>query len=310
MITPPKLAPGVHSAPAPASLDQLRALVVADGDLLRGHLQKLLRRAKLVQVDGVSSAEALAHIATNQADVVISAWRMDAVHGPDLTRHLRAGGDTAARQRLIFLVPDRHDQRGEARVQREALEAGANGVLTQPVTLHHVISEVGAAAANPRLFVRTLGYSGPDRRRMTAPADMTPGRRRCDVEGLTPAEEAALNGLSRQSLLGLLDRLDALDALDLRELEALAAQAATARGDAAALGDQALAEALKALGQQVRRRMEGAVIDPRIKSVYRDALRLLVNAHDGEAAQRRQIVAELTRLNRSFAERDAGERRD
>ena len=62
----------------------------------------------------------------------------------------------------------------------EARDAGVSEFLAKPLTARGVIERLHQAIENPRTFVRTEDYFGPDRRRRDDPAYTGPRRRSTD----------------------------------------------------------------------------------------------------------------------------------
>jgi hypothetical protein len=70
---------------------------------------------------------------------------------------------------------------------QEARDVGVNEFLSKPVTARGVLSRIAQVVDNPRPYVRTDGYFGPDRRRRADPDYTGPRRRAADnqpVEGV------------------------------------------------------------------------------------------------------------------------------
>ena len=57
---------------------------------------------------------------------------------------------------------------------------GVNEVLSKPVTAKGVLDRISRVVENPRPFVRTAQYFGPDRRRRNDPEYKGPMRRTND----------------------------------------------------------------------------------------------------------------------------------
>jgi CheY-like chemotaxis protein len=62
-----------------------------------------------------------------------------------------------------------------------ARDAGANGFITKPLSLDRVVSRVAAMLGQPRPFVETNGYVGPDRRQRAKLGYAGPFRRAADA---------------------------------------------------------------------------------------------------------------------------------
>ena len=62
----------------------------------------------------------------------------------------------------------------------EARDVGVNEFLSKPVTARGVLERIAQVVDNPRPFVRSAGYFGPDRRRRADPNYNGPRRRASD----------------------------------------------------------------------------------------------------------------------------------
>ena len=71
---------------------------------------------------------------------------------------------------------------GDARIEmvREARDAGANGFLAKPISVDVLRKRLTATLAENREFIRSNGYTGPDRRRRDVPLQGRQDRRRSD----------------------------------------------------------------------------------------------------------------------------------
>jgi two-component system, chemotaxis family, chemotaxis protein CheY len=70
----------------------------------------------------------------------------------------------------------------------EARDAGVNEFLAKPLTARGVIERIHQVVENPRPFVRSDDYFGPDRRRRADPAYRGPKRRSTDTDDETPQQ--------------------------------------------------------------------------------------------------------------------------
>jgi hypothetical protein len=68
----------------------------------------------------------------------------------------------------------------------EARDVGVNEFLSKPVTAKGVLERLNRVVENPRAFVRTPDYFGPDRRRRSDPSYEGPKRRSSDAAPKKP----------------------------------------------------------------------------------------------------------------------------
>ncbi|HEY1720216.1 MAG TPA: response regulator [Magnetospirillaceae bacterium] len=152
--------------PAGPSLKGLKFLVVEDDEHMRNLIVKVLTE---IGVLGIAEADdgsgALAVMRDFQPDIVISDWKMEPVDGIEFVRRLRAGESGINRFTAVIMLTV-HTER--MRIV-EARDAGVNEFVAKPVSVRTLYARIRALIEEPRHFVRTDHYFGPDRRRKQAP---------------------------------------------------------------------------------------------------------------------------------------------
>lgn len=103
-------------------------------------------------------AEALELLSIQRSGLLITAWRMQPMDGLTLLRRLRDPGITPAPGIPVIFSASVMD----TELLDEVFAAGADAVLTQPMTAAKVQSRVTALVENPRPIIRTDTYVGPD----------------------------------------------------------------------------------------------------------------------------------------------------
>jgi CheY-like chemotaxis protein len=167
-----------------AKLVDLRVLVVDDNFHMRKIVAEVVRAIGVKQVEECSDgAQALDCLRQWRADVAIVDFNMSPIDGVEFTRLVRLSPDSVD-PFLPIIMLTAHSER--ARVE-EARDAGVTEFILKPVTAQSIIGRLNAIINNPRPFVRTDAYFGPDRRRRTSPDYDGPRRRREDG----PQDEAA-----------------------------------------------------------------------------------------------------------------------
>lgn len=143
------------------SLGKLRILVVDDSP----HMREILRR--IVRIFGVrhfaeasEGTQGLRVMAEFGPDIVITNWEMSPMNGLEFVRRVRRDADSANPLVPILMVS------GHAEIQRviEARNAGINEFLTKPVSAKALHSRIVRVIEKPRVFIRCSGFFGPDRR--------------------------------------------------------------------------------------------------------------------------------------------------
>lgn len=161
--------------------DLLKILLVDDNQHMRILLIEILRAIGVRQVyEAMDGAEALSIMRQASIDVVFTDLSMRGLDGIDFVNLLRKSPDSPNPFCPIVMITGHSTQR---RVY-EARDAGVNEILTKPITARGVIHRLTLLIENPRPFVRTEDYFGPDRRRRDDPRYHGP-RRRSDDEGMT-----------------------------------------------------------------------------------------------------------------------------
>ncbi len=140
----------------------LRFLVVDDNTFMRRVIRALLHgfgaREVLEAEDGAAGLEAfIAH----GPDIVILDWEMPILDGLEVARMIRAPGSTSNPFTPIIMVSG-HSEKSRVMLARDA---GVTEFLAKPISSKALYDRVFAVVANPRSFVRTKSYFGPERRR-------------------------------------------------------------------------------------------------------------------------------------------------
>lgn len=165
-------------------LGGLKALVVDDHANTVRLMVDVLRAAGLGQVysaqDGLSARQMLTR---RDPDLIFTDWRMPLMDGLDFTRSIR----------MAAVSPDPYVPDPEvpvimvtghrsAREVEQAREAGVNEFVVKPFTPAALLSRIQLVLSQPRHFIVSNGYVGPDRRRKTELAYAGPLRRTNDPD--------------------------------------------------------------------------------------------------------------------------------
>lgn len=172
---------------------RLSVLVVDDSPHIRRLVRAVLHAIGCRAIHEASDAEAALHaLRTHQIDAVILDWMMRPVDGLALTRTIRRGDDVPNPYVPIIMLTG-HTTRASILAARDA---GVTEYLAKPVTAGGILSRLQMIIENPRPFVRTPSFFGPDRRRKDSSFYKGPERREDiqadrDVFELDDDEEAA-----------------------------------------------------------------------------------------------------------------------
>ena len=159
--------------------DLLRILLVDDNHYMRVLLAEILRAIGVKEIyEANDGAEALQAMRNYSVDIVMTDLSMQPLDGIDFVRLVRNSPDSPNPMVPVIMIT------GHSTVQRvaEARDAGVNEFLAKPLTARGVIERLSQVVENPRPFVRTADYFGPDRRRRADPNFTGPWRRSTDAQ--------------------------------------------------------------------------------------------------------------------------------
>jgi two-component system, chemotaxis family, chemotaxis protein CheY len=157
---------------------RLRFLVVDDNAHMRRILRTLLHGFGAREVyeaeDGAAGLEAFTHYSP---DIVITDWAMPIFDGLELTQMIRQpNGNPNPYVPIIMLTGHSEKKRVIA-----ARDTGVTEFLTKPISATALSQRILNVVANPRPFIRTKTYFGPDRRRNAANTYVGADRRKGGV---------------------------------------------------------------------------------------------------------------------------------
>jgi two-component system chemotaxis response regulator CheY len=146
-------------------LESLRVLVIDDSrltrELIQGALAAVGVRQILCERDGESGLAALARF---RPDIVFLDWEMEPMNGIAVLHLIRTGHAPDPYVPVIMVTA--HAGR-EAVI--EARDAGITEFLAKPITVPSLLARLHGVIRQPRHFVLTPTYRGPDRRRRHEP---------------------------------------------------------------------------------------------------------------------------------------------
>jgi len=144
------------------SLERIRFLVVDDNVHALNIVKTLLRGLDVTHVFGARTPdEALEHLRKDEVDIVILDYVLGEADGLDFLKRLRTDPKSPAPYvPVIMLTAHTEKSRVEA-----ARDAGVNAFCSKPVTAAELLRKVALIVDQPRPFVRSDSYAGPDRRR-------------------------------------------------------------------------------------------------------------------------------------------------
>jgi CheY-like chemotaxis protein len=155
--------------------NRLRFLVVDDNAHMRRILRTLLygfgTREVYEAEDGAAGLESFTHF---MPDIVLTDWAMPIFDGLELTQMIRQPGANGNPYVPIIMLTG-HSEKKRVMAARDA---GVTEFLAKPISAKSLYQRIVNVVANPRPFIKTKSYFGPDRRRNVNPNYIGPERRR------------------------------------------------------------------------------------------------------------------------------------
>jgi two-component system, chemotaxis family, chemotaxis protein CheY len=168
---------------------RLRFLVIDDNAHLRQIVRTMLHgfgtRLILEAEDG---AEGLEVFTRNQPDIVITDWGMPIFNGIELTQMIRQPGTNPNPFVPIIMITS-HTEKTRVMAARDA---GVTEFLAKPISAKALYLRIHNIVVNPRPFIKTENYFGPDRRRTANPNYNGPERRKGGKAETLPATSPAV----------------------------------------------------------------------------------------------------------------------
>jgi len=154
--------------------NRLRFLVIDDNPHTRRIIRTLLHGLGTRDVfeadDGATGLDAFTH---NIPDIVLIDWAMPVFDGLELTRMIRETDGNVNPYVPIIMITG-HTEKNRV---TSARDAGITEFLAKPISAKGLYQRILNVVANPRPFIKTKTYFGPDRRRNTSNAYIGPERR-------------------------------------------------------------------------------------------------------------------------------------
>ncbi|MEM9964097.1 MAG: response regulator [Asticcacaulis sp.] len=160
-----------------SQFSRVLALVVDDNHYMRVIVSTMLRSMGIVHIREASDgAEALEIVRDWRPDVIILDLVMETIDGIEFTRLLRTGVDSPHPYVPIIMMTG-HTDRSHVIAARDA---GVNEFVAKPLTARALIDRMKSVIENERAWVKSAGYTGPDRRRRRTADYKGPFRRSSD----------------------------------------------------------------------------------------------------------------------------------
>ena len=147
---------------ADGSFERLRALVVDDNHHMITLVKTILRGFGMKDVlEAHDAVEAFELMNSTHVDFLIVDVAMDPLSGLEFVKLVRTADDSPGKYVPIIMLTAYSEKSNV----ESARDAGATEFCSKPVTATEIYRKVAAVVNQPRQFVRTRYYFGPDRRR-------------------------------------------------------------------------------------------------------------------------------------------------
>jgi CheY-like chemotaxis protein len=154
---------------------RLRFLVVDDNAHMRRIVRQLLHGFGSREIyEAEDGAAGLEGFTGHNPDILITDWAMPIFDGIELTKTIRQPGSNANPFVPIIMLSGHSEKR---RVM-EARDAGVTEFLAKPIAAKALYERILSVVLNPRPFLQTKAYFGPDRRRNVISNYAGPERRK------------------------------------------------------------------------------------------------------------------------------------
>src|SRR4051812_15243121 len=155
--------------------NRLRFLVIDDNVHMRRIVRTLLHSFGVRDVfeaeDGAAGLEAFTQYSP---DIILADWAMPIFDGVELAQMIRQPGANANPYVPIIMLTG-HSERTRV---TNARDAGVTEFMVKPISAKALYQRILNVVVNPRPFIRTGTYFGPDRRRNVNPSYSGPERRK------------------------------------------------------------------------------------------------------------------------------------
>ena len=159
-------------------LDLLSILIVEDVAPMRQLLMAILSALGVGTILSAASGDEGFDIFCNETpDIVITDWHMEPGDGIELTQKIRTSPLSPNKTAPVIMLT------GFSALKKieQSRDAGVTEYLSKPFTAEKLIKRITHVIENPRDFILTASYFGPDRRRRELTGYSGPYRRAADT---------------------------------------------------------------------------------------------------------------------------------
>jgi CheY-like chemotaxis protein len=160
-------APKPLSRDIPSRLAQIGVLLADDDRRIAMIVRKVLASLGFANIHVArDGAQALQILRSEKIDMIITDWQMSPMDGISLVKYLRTMDDSPNRFIPIIMLTGNAD-RGHVEIARDV---GVTEFVVKPFSAKTLCGRIMMLIENPRSFIMSQSFIGPDRRRR----DMAP----------------------------------------------------------------------------------------------------------------------------------------
>lgn len=163
----------------PMNFKGLNFMIADSNENIRAIMHGILRGFGVTSIfDAVDGEVALRDLQFRSVDVLFCELNLPKVDGFSLIKSLRADESSPARFIPVLILTSHTQQRNI----EKSRDSGANIVIAKPLSVKAIYDRLAWIAEEPKAFVQTTGYIGPDRRFRDDGLPNGIGRRAADAE--------------------------------------------------------------------------------------------------------------------------------
>lgn len=147
-------------------LRKVSFLVAEDNEFARGIVREVLKALGATRIHYVGDGrEGLQICHDFNIDIALVDWKMPVLSGLDFLKAIRTASNSPDPYLPVIMMT----AHSEYNYVLRARDAGVTEYLIKPYSAKQILSRLRAVIENPRDFVKTSTYFGPDRRRRNDP---------------------------------------------------------------------------------------------------------------------------------------------
>ncbi len=148
------------------NFSHISVLIIDDEALMRKLVRGVLASFGFANVMEASSGlSARDMLSRHKFDFIITDWRMEDFDGIDVVKYVRGSRKLPECKTPIIMLTGNTEKHHV----KSAINAGINAYLIKPFSAEHLARRIRDLIENPRDFVLSESYRGPDRRHSKAP---------------------------------------------------------------------------------------------------------------------------------------------